>query len=108
MAGAVLLLVLAIVVEVVATASLPRTAGFSDPAWSVAVVAGYAVSIWLLALVVRTLSVSVTYAVWAGLGTALVAVAGYLFLGEDMGWLKGVSLGLIVLGVVGLNLAGAH
>jgi small multidrug resistance pump len=108
MAGAVLLLVLAIVVEVVATASLPRTAGFSDPAWSVAVVAGYAVSIWLLALVVRTLSVSVTYAVWAGVGTALVAVAGYLFLGEDMGWLKGVSLGLIVLGVVGLNLAGAH
>lgn len=108
MAGAVVLLVLAIVVEVVATASLPRTHGFSDPVWSVAVVAGYALSIWLLALVVRTLSVSTAYAVWSGLGTALVAVAGYAFLGEQMDWLKGVSLGLIVLGVVGLNLAGAH
>ena len=108
MAGAVLLLLLAIVVEVVATALLPRTAGFSDPAWSAAVVLGYAVSIWLLALVVRTLSVSTAYAVWSGLGTALVAVAGYLFLGEQMGWLKGLSLGLIVLGVVGLNVAGAH
>ena len=108
MAGAVVLLLLAIVVEVVATALLPRTAGFSDPVWSALVVAGYAVSIWLLALVVRTLSVSTTYAVWAGLGTALVAVAGYVFLGEQMGWLKGLSLGLIVLGVVGLNLAGAH
>ena len=108
MAVAVVLLAVAILVEVVATASLPRTEGFSNPAWSVAVVAGYAVSIWLLALVVRTLSVSVTYAVWAGVGTALVAVAGLVFLGEDMGWLKGVSLGLIVLGVVGLNLAGAH
>ena len=108
MAGAVVLLGIAIVVEVVATALLPRTAGFSDPVWSVVVVSGYAVSIWMLALVVRTLSVSVTYAVWAGVGTALVAVAGFLFLGEDMGWLKGLSLGLIVLGVVGLNLAGAH
>ena len=108
MAGAVLLLVLAIVVEVVATASLPRTEGFSNPAWSIAVVAGYAVSIWMLAVVVRTLSVSTAYAVWSGLGTALVAVVGYMFLDEQMDWLKGVSLGLIVLGVVGLNLAGAH
>ena len=108
MAGAVLLLVLAIVVEVVATASLPRTEGFSNPAWSIAVVAGYAVSIWMLAVVVRTLSVSTAYAVWSGLGTALVAVVGYMFLDEQMDWLKGVSLGLIVLGVVGLNLAGAR
>ena len=108
MAGAAVLLLLAIVVEVVATALLPRTAGFTDPAWSVAVIAGYAASIWLLAVVVRTLSVSTAYAVWSGLGTALVAVAGYVFLGEDLGWLKAASLGLIVLGVVGLNLAGAH
>ncbi|WP_432478948.1 DMT family transporter [Nocardioides sp. GXQ0305] len=108
MAGAVALLLLAIVVEVFATALLPRTDGFTDPLWSVVVVAGYVVSIGLLAVVVRTLPVSTTYAVWAGLGTALVAVVGYLFLGEQMGWLKGVSLGLIVLGVVGLNLAGAH
>jgi small multidrug resistance pump len=108
MAGAVALLLLAIVVEVVSTALLPRTEGFTSPGWSAAVVAGYSTSIWLLALVVRTLPVSATYAVWAGLGTALVAVVGYLFLGEQMGWVKGISLGLIVLGVVGLNLAGAH
>ncbi len=108
MIGAAVLLLLAIVVEVVATALLPRTAGFTDPGWSVAVLAGYAVSIWLLGIVVRTFSVSTTYAVWAGLGTALVAVAGYLFLGEQMGWLKAASLAMIVLGVVGLNLAGTH
>jgi small multidrug resistance pump len=44
--------------------------------------------------------------VWAGLGTAAVAIAGYLFLGESMTWLKAVSLALIVVGVVGLNAAG--
>lgn len=105
---AILLLLAAIGIEVVATALLPRTDGFTDPAWSVAVVAGYAASIWLLAVVVRTLPVSTAYAVWSGLGTALVAVVGYWFLGEQMGLLKAASLAMIVLGVVGLNLAGAH
>ena len=71
-------------------------------------VAGYALSIWLLAIVVRTLPVSVAYALWAGVGTAAVAVIGFLFLGESMSWLKGASVALIVLGVVGLNLGGGH
>ena len=108
MYGAALLLVVAILIEVVATAMLPRTEGFTMLGWSVAVVGGYAVSIWLLALVVRTLPVSVTYAIWSGLGTAVVAVIAYLFLGESMTLLKAASLAMIVAGVVGLNLAGAH
>jgi small multidrug resistance pump len=102
------LLMLAIGVEVAATALLPKAEGFRDPLWSLAVIVGYALSIWLLALVVRSMPVSVAYAVWAGLGTAAVAVIGFLFLDEPMGWLKATSLGLIVLGVVGLNLVTSH
>ena len=64
--------------------------------------------IWLLTLVVKHLPVTVTYAVWAGAGTALVAVVGLLFLGEPLNWIKALSLAMIVVGVVGLNLAGAH
>ncbi len=105
---AILLLLAAIGIEVVSTALLPRTNGFTDPLWSVGVVAGYAASIWLLAVVVRTLPVSTAYAVWSGVGTAIVAVIGYWFLGEQMGLLKAASLAMIVVGVVGLNLAGAH
>ena len=48
------------------------------------------------------------YAVWAGLGTAAVAVIGCLWLGESMDWLKASFLLLIVLGVVGLNLVSSH
>ena len=106
--GAVVLLMTAIGLEVTATALLPRAQGFTELGWSALVLCGYATSIWLLALVVRTLPVSVAYAVWAGVGTALVATAGYLFLGESMTWLKAGSLALIVIGVVGLNLAGGH
>jgi small multidrug resistance pump len=104
----VVLLIVAIGVEVAATALLPRAAGFTQPLWSAIVIVGYALSIWLLALVVRSMPVSIAYAVWAGLGTAAVAVIGFLFLGESMGLLKALSLLLIVLGVVGLNLVGSH
>lgn len=108
MLGVAVLLTMAIGIEVGATALLPKAAGFTQPLWSAAVIAGYAVSIWLLAVVVRSIPVSIAYAVWAGLGTATVAVIGFLFLGESMGVLKVTSLGLIVLGVVGLNLVGSH
>jgi small multidrug resistance pump len=108
MFGAFLLLGVAIVIEVAATALLPKAQGFTHPGWAAVVLVGYGVSIWLLTLVVRQLPVSVAYALWAGAGTALVAVVGLLFLGEPLGWVKAISLALIVAGVVGLNLAGAR
>ena len=108
MYGAFLLLGVAIVIEVAATAVLPKAQGFTSPLWAAVVLAGYGLSIWLLTLVVKQVPVSVAYAVWAGAGTALVAVVGLLFLDEPLNWVKALSLALIVAGVVGLNLAGAH
>ena len=105
---AAVLLAVAIGVEVAATALLPKAQGFTNPLWSLIVVAGYGFSIWLLAIVVRSMPVSIAYAVWAGVGTAVVAVIGFLFLGESMSWFKATSLAMIVLGVVGLNLVASH
>src|SRR3954462_12153950 len=102
------LLLTAIGVEVVATTLLPGTDGFTNPGWAAVVMLAYGVSIWLLSVVVRTVPVSVAYAIWSGVGTALVAVAGALFLEEPMGWVKVLSLALMVVGVFGLNLAGSH
>jgi small multidrug resistance pump len=107
MFGAFLLLGAAIVVEVGATALLPKAEGFTHPGWAAVVLAGYGLSIWLLTVVVKQMPVSVAYAVWAGAGTALVAVVGLLFLGEPVSWLKALCLAMIVGGVVGLNLTGA-
>lgn len=106
--GAWLMLTAAIGVEVASTASLPRTQGFRDPLWTVLVLAGYALSIWLLALVVEQISVSIAYAVWAGLGTAGIAVIGVLLLGERMDLAKATALTMIIVGVVILNLHGVH
>jgi small multidrug resistance pump len=106
--GALGLLALAIGTEVAATASLPRTEGFRNPGWSLLVASGYASSIWLLSLVVREIPVSTAYAVWAGAGTALVAVVGVVWLDEDWNWVTVTSLAMIIVGVVALNLNGAH
>ena len=108
MFGAFLLLGVAIVIEVVATALLPKADGFTNPTWAAVVLAGYGVSIWLLTVVVRDMPVSVAYAVWAGAGTALVALVGLAFLDEPLGWVKALCLVLIIGGVVGLNLVDAH
>ncbi|MEO7131685.1 MAG: multidrug efflux SMR transporter [Dermatophilaceae bacterium] len=103
-----LLLSVAIGVEVGATSLLPRAAGFTNPMWTAVVLAGYGLSIWLLAVVVRTIPVSVAYAVWSGAGTALVATVGFTLLGESLTAAKVACLALIIVGVVGLNVVSTH
>ena len=71
-------------------------------------VVGYGLSFWMLALVLRDMPIGLTYAVWAAVGTALIAAIGIVAFGEPATALKLLSLGLIIAGVVGLNLAGAH
>lgn len=103
-----LLLLAAIGVEVAATASLPRTDTFRDPLWTAVVLLGYALSYWLLVMVIRHIPVSVAYAIWAGLGTAGIAVIGVLYLHERLDLAKVAGIAMIVVGVVVLNLHEAH
>jgi multidrug transporter EmrE-like cation transporter len=103
-----LLLAFAIVSEVAATLALRSTDGFTRLLPSAIVVVGYGISFWMLALVLRELSIGLTYAVWSAVGTALIAAIGMFAFGEPATALKVASLGLIILGVVGLNLAGSH
>lgn len=108
MFGAFGLLLVAIGAEVASTAFLSRTSGFRDPFWTTLVLGGYGISIWLLAVVVRQIPVSVTYALWSGIGTAAIAVVGVAFLGESVDLVKVLAVMMVVGGVVLLNLHGAH
>jgi small multidrug resistance pump len=72
------------------------------------VVAGYGLSFWMLALVLRDLPIGLTYAVWAAVGTALIAAIGIVAFGEPATTLKLLSLALIIAGTIGLNVAGSH
>jgi small multidrug resistance pump len=102
------LLLSAIGVEVASTASLSRTDSFRDPLWTGLVLLGYALSYWLLVMVIRNIPVSVAYAIWSGLGTAGIAVIGVLFLQERLDLAKGAGIAMIIVGVAVLNLHQAH
>ena len=102
------LLGLAIAVEVCATLALRASDGLTRPALVVVVVTGYAAAFWLLSLVLREISIGTSYAIWSGVGTAALAIIGIVALGESANALKIGSIALIVLGVIGLNLAGAE
>ena len=60
-------------------------------------------------MVLKRMDVSIAYAIWSGLGTALIAIIGSIYFNEPMNLVKLVSLGLVIIGVFGLNLSGgAH
>jgi small multidrug resistance pump len=103
-----LYLTLAIATEVVGTVAFRYVDGFTRPLPSAVVVVGYALSFFFFSLSLRGLSLGVTYAVWAGAGTAAIALIGMIALEEPVSTLKLVSLSLIVGGVIGLNAAGGH
>jgi small multidrug resistance pump len=104
-----LFLICAIVAEVVATSLLKSTEGFSRLLPTVACLVGYAIAFALLALSIsRGMQTDVAYALWSAIGTAAIVLIAVLFLGSPVSVAKVVGVGLIIAGVLTLNLAGAH
>ena len=99
-----ILLVLAIVLEVAGTTNMKLSEGFSKLVPSMLVLFFYALSIIALTFAVNRLDVSVAYAVWSGMGTALVAVIGLWYFQESLTPIKVLALGLIIVGVVMLHI----
>ena len=93
----------AIVSEVIATTALKASAEFTKPVPSIIVVVGYAISFYLLTLVLRSLPVGVTYAIWAGMGIFLIAVIGAIYYKEIPDLPAIVGMALIIAGVVVLQ-----
>ena len=96
----------AILFEVAGTTSMKLSEGFSKLLPSTLMVVFYIVSFALMTLALKKLEVGVTYAIWAGVGTAIIAMIGVLWFKEPMTALKALSILLIIAGVVGLNLSG--
>ena len=92
------LLAVAIVSEVIATSCLKAAEGFTRLWPSVVVVVGY-----FLSLTLRTIPVGVAYAIWSGVGVVLIALSGWLFLGQSLDLPAMIGLALIVAGVAVIN-----
>ncbi len=100
-----LFMVGAILFEVVGTVSLKLSEGFTQYLYVGITVVGYVNSFALLGMALKGLPVSVVYAIWSGAGTALVAMIGIVILGEEANVMKVASIGLVIIGVIGISLA---
>jgi small multidrug resistance pump len=98
----------AIAAEVAATTAMKYSQGFSRLWPSLLTALGYVVSFALLAQTLKSVGIGTAYAIWAGVGTATIAVLGLALFGEALTLTKIVGILLIVGGVVVLNLGGAH
>lgn len=98
-----LYLLLAILAEVVATTALKASDEFTRPGPTAVVVVGYALAFYLLSLVFRTLPVGLVYAIWSGAGVALITLASAVIYREIPDTPALIGMGLIVAGVVVIN-----
>ena len=99
-------LYLAIVLEVAATVCMKLSDGCSRTIPSVFMVLLYGISFFPTAMALRRLDVGMAYAVWSAVGTALITLIGMVLFNERMSLAKMAALGVIVFGVVMLNLSG--
>lgn len=98
-----LMLAIAIAAEVVATVSLKQAEGFTRAGPLVLVVLGYGIAFWMLSLVLQQLPVGRVYAIWAGVGVAGAAIAGFLLFDERIGPRELAGFACVVLGVALLS-----
>lgn len=100
-----LILIVAGLFEVVWATALKMSNGFRNPLAAAVVVVGMALSVWLLAVAMKTIPMGTAYAVWTGIGAIGGVVVGIIAFGESASALRIASAALIIAGIVGLKLA---
>jgi small multidrug resistance pump len=100
-----ILLIAAIVMEVCGTTCMKLSEGFTKWLPSVLIFVFYAISFTLMTFAVKKLDLSLTYAIWSGVGTFLIALIGLFWFKEPFTLLKVASMTLVIAGVIGLNLS---
>jgi small multidrug resistance pump len=101
---AYLYLALAILSEVIATSALKASEEFTKLVPSIIVLIGYGAAFYFMTLVLRTIPIGITYAVWSGVGIVLIAVVGAIFYKEIPDLPAVIGMGLIMSGVIVIHL----
>ncbi len=97
-------LLIAIVCEVIATTALKSTNGFSKIIPSIIVVIGYSLSFYFLSLVLKFIPLGITYAIWSGIGIALISITGYYMYNQKLDYPVIIGIIFIIIGVVIIQL----
>ncbi|MFA6180148.1 MAG: multidrug efflux SMR transporter [Candidatus Methylopumilus sp.] len=99
-----LLLAASILSEVVGTVALKHSNGFANLLPTTCAAASFLIAIWLMSLSLKHIEMGITYAVWAGSATAILAMVGIALYGESLSVFKMVGMVMVVGGVIVLNL----
>ena len=100
-----LMLAVTILFEVAGSTMMKLANGFTVFWPSVAVFVCYGLSIAGLTVVLKYIDLSIAYAIWSGAGVALIALIGIIYFKEPLTAARVISLGFIIVGVIGLQLA---
>ncbi|HUH87816.1 MAG TPA: SMR family transporter [Pusillimonas sp.] len=95
---------MAIVLEVIGTTMLQKSAQFTKFAPTLTMAACYLSAFYFLSIVLKTMPVGLAYAIWSGLGVVLISLVGYLLFGQKLDLPALIGLGFIILGVLIVNL----
>ena len=95
---------IAILSEVLATASLKSTEGFTKIGPSVLVLIGYSAAFYFLSLTLEDIPIGVAYAVWSGVGVATITIVSVVYMDQKIDLAGVLGIGLIVVGVIVLRL----
>ncbi len=101
---AYMLLFIAILAEVIGTSALKMSEGFTKTGPSLLVVVGYGLAFYFLALVLKSIPVGIAYAIWAGVGIALITIIGIVFFKQTLDLPAVAGIALIISGVLVINL----
>lgn len=99
-----LYLALAVAFETIGTSAMQASQQFTRLWPSVLVVVGYAISFYFMALTLKYMPVGIVYALWSGLGIILIALIGYAIFGQKLDLPAVAGLGLIIAGIVVIQL----
>jgi len=94
-----LYLSIAIIAEVIGTSALKASEEFTKLGPSIIVVVGYGFSLYFLTFALKTISLGITYAIWAGMGIALVSIVGMVLFKQSLDFPAIIGIILIVSGV---------
>ncbi len=99
-----IILAIGILFEVLGTVAMKYAEGFTKPIPSVLVFVFYGIALGSLVMVLEKMEVGIAYAIWAGVGTALIAIMGMVWFNESASIPKVLSIVLIIAGIIGLEL----
>jgi small multidrug resistance pump len=100
-----LYLCLAILTEVAATALLKSSDGMSKPLPSLLLLTGYGIAFWALSVAIQSIPVGVAYALWSGIGIAMITLIGWYFYDQKLNIVALIGLVLIGSGTIILSLS---